>query len=467
MIDRILIVGYLVVLLIIGYFSGRKLKTPREFALSDRRFNLLTMVATTFASFLGGAVLFGVPERVYKVGIIFLICFFGNAVNMLLVAYTMVDPVAKYKDAMTLGDIAYDMYGKFGRILVGVCTVILSAGVVGTQMGVIGAVGRDFLQIDSELAIKIGCVVFIAYSGFGGIKAVALTDVFQFFVFAVILPIIVSIVLQNTNGVEGLWNALPDTHKTLCRADWGSYLMLMLWYCCPVFDPPFMQRILVMGERGRVITKKAFVIVAFLVIIYAIFLGILGGCAALIPNIEPEKAFWTVVNTTLPPGLKGLVGIGILAITMSLADSDLNVGSISFARDIIKTFYPQMSEKMELWLMRWSTLLFGIAAYYIAISFNDLLDIVFYFSNFWMPLIVVPMYFGFYGLKVSSRMFMIVSVLTSFATWYWIKYMPNELVVESSMAGMLVNLILMSLGYFYEKKYGVIFSKKQKQICKE
>lgn len=461
MIDNILLIGYLIFLLVIGYFSGRKLKTPREFALSDRPFSLVTMVATLFASFFAGTNLFGVPERICKVGVIFFICFLGNAVNLWLVAKTMIDPVVKYRDAVTLGDIAHDMYGKFGRILVGVCTVLACAGVVGAQMAVIGVIGRDFLHIDSNLAVAIGCCILIMYSSFGGVKAVAFTDVLQFFVFAVILPMIVGILLHKVGNLWDLWNALPETHKTICRADSWNYFVLFLFYCCPVFDPPFMQRILVMGERGRETARKAFVIVSVLVILYSILLGILGACAALIPNINPESAFWTLVESSLPTGMKGVLAIAILAVTMSFADSYLNVGGVSFTRDILKnTFFPSMSDKTELRLMRGTTVFFGIAAYFIGTSFSDLIEIIIYTNNFWMPVLVIPLYFTFYGLKISTRLFVLASACAAFITWYWMTYMPNDLGVESIAAGMIVDLLVLVVGYWYERKnHKMIFAK--------
>ena len=461
MIDHILLIGYLVLLLVIGYFSGRKLKTAKEFALSDRPFGLITMIATIFASFLGGTVLFGVPEQMYKVGIIFLLCFSGNAINMWLVARTMIDKAVLYRDAVTLGDITYDMYGSFGRILIGVCTVLSSAGIVGAELSVIGAVGRDFLNIDSNLAISVGCVVLVLYSSFGGVRSVAFTDVIQFFVFAVVLPMVISIVLHRIGNLGDLWNALPDTHKSICRNDWGHYIALLLIYCCPVFDPPLIQRILIMGARSKEIAKKAFIFVSVLMLIYSVLLGILGCCGILIPNIKAESAFWTLVNSSLSPIMKSFLAIGIIAITMSLVDSNLNTGSISFVRDLMRnTFFPNMSDKTELRLMRFATVIIGAGGYYFATRFNDLLEIVFIANNFWMPMVVVPLYFGFYGLKVSGKVFILASVLSTFVTFYWMMYMPNDHAVESIIAGMVVDFVVMISGYFYENKiHKKIFSK--------
>lgn len=182
----------------------------------------------------------------------------------------------------------------------------------------------------------------------------------------------------------------------------------------------------------------------------------------MIPNIKPESAFWTVVDNALSPGMKGVLGIGILAITMSFADSDLNVGSISLARGIIKNvFFPEMSDKTELFLMRVSTIVFGVAAYFVAKSSTDLLQIIFFFNNFWMPLVVIPIYFGLYGLKVSTKVFLWASVCAAFATIYWMIYMPNELDIESIIVGMIVDLVIMTGGYWYEKKnHKMIFAKK-------
>jgi solute:Na+ symporter, SSS family len=76
-IDNIVIFGYLVLVLGIGLWSGRKVRDMEEFAVAGRSFTSLVIFATLSASFIGGGFSTGNAEQVFRFGIVNIVALWG------------------------------------------------------------------------------------------------------------------------------------------------------------------------------------------------------------------------------------------------------------------------------------------------------------------------------------------------------------------------------------------------------
>nr|MCR5225373.1 sodium:solute symporter family protein [Alphaproteobacteria bacterium] len=402
MLDYCIVVVYLLLTLAIGYFSGKNVNTVQDYSISDRKFSNMTMLATIFASWLGGAEIFGTAEKTYRYGTIFLLAVSGYSVNMLIVSKWMTKRILAFKNAMSLGDIMYELYGKTGRILTGLL-LLTCMGAVGAQIAVIGDIGQMFLGLSPKVSIIIGCVIIVLYSSFGGIKAVTFTDLLQFVILVVAVPIMVSIMLSKAGGFEHLFASVPDSllHVTRTDQSYWDFFMMFLVIGLPCFDPPFIQRMLM--SRNIKQAENTLFTAACMHFPFMILVGIAGFSALLVlPGINPDMAFPNMINLALPAGLKGLAIAGILAVVMSTADSYLNVIGISFIRDIVKSIYVKpMADRTELRLIRIATASIGALSMIAAASFSSILDILLFSTNFYVPLICPPMFFGISGRRIS------------------------------------------------------------------
>ncbi|MCR5225374.1 MAG: sodium:solute symporter family protein [Alphaproteobacteria bacterium] len=440
MLDYCIIVIYLLLTLAIGYLSGRNVSTVKDYTVSDRKFSNMTMLATIFASWLGGAEIFGTAEKTYRYGTIFLLAVSGYSVNMLIVSKWMTKRIVAFKNAMSLGDIMYELYGKVGRILTGL-TLLTCVGVVGAQVAVIGNVCNMFLGLDAKTGVIVGCIVIMLYSGFGGIRAVTFTDLLQFVILVVAIPVVISVMLSKAGGFEHLFAAVPDSLLYVSKSNqsYWDFFMLFLVIALPVFDPPFIQRML-MSKNTTQATNTLFV-AACMHFPFMLLVGIAGFSALVVlPNIDPDMAFSSMINLALPTGLKGLAVAGILAIVMSSADSYLNVIGISFARDIVKTIYPKpISDKAELRLIRTSTVCFGALSMFAATSFSSIMDILLFTTNFWVPFICAPMFFGVTH-RVSTRSCLMGVISGCAFTLYWLTCVHDETLYGGVIPGLILSL---------------------------
>jgi SSS family solute:Na+ symporter len=82
----------------------------------------------------------------------------------------------------------------------------------------------------------------------------------------------------------------------------------------------------------------AFVCTACLIGLYA---------AARIPGTQPDQAFFTMLNATLPNGVMGLAYAGVLAVIMSTVDSIFIGACAVFSHDLLPFIAPSQQEKFK------------------------------------------------------------------------------------------------------------------------
>ena len=290
--------------------------------------------------------------------------------------------------------------------------MVLSFGAVGIQVLATGYIFNYFLGMSHLNGILIGMGVLVCYSTFGGVRAVALTDVFQFFVFFVAIPVACIFALDDIGGFEGLVEKLPPDHLTidLTSQNIWLFLSLMIYNLTPLVGGAFIQRFLIAQNSKQLI--KSLKIIASVHLPLTIVICLIGFIMkANAPDIDPSTAFMYFVERYLYVGIKGLMIAGMLAVIMSTADSWLNYASILCAHDVCKRLFPDISDKQELNIARLSTLGIGIVGIFIALKGKGIMELVWAADNFWIPLITVPLSAGFLKFRTNSKSFIASSVV--------------------------------------------------------
>lgn len=148
------------------------------------------------------------------------------------------------------------------------------------------------------------------------------------------------------------------------------------------------------GKQAAYITR----ITGYLSLPLFSVMGILGLLAySLSPNIESNLALPFLVDTVLPPVIKGFAISALLAIFMSTIDSDLHVLGLSVVQDLIVPLTKkQISERNKIRLARYVTFCIGIISVLVALYFKNIFDIMIFAFSFWGPTILVPFIFLLY-----------------------------------------------------------------------
>jgi SSS family solute:Na+ symporter len=204
-----------------------------------------------------------------------------------------------------------------------------------------------------------------AYSLYGGLKAVALTDIIQvtLLVFGGILIAVIS--LNEVSGGQGmiagfhtLLEKTPERFDLIFTKDSPHYVSLPglsvlvggMWIMNLSywgFNQYIIQRAL--AAKNTQEAQKGIMFAAFLKMIMPLIIVLPGVAAAILaPDlVAPDRAYPTVMNL-LPAGILGLVFAALIAAIVSSLASMMNSISTIFTMDLYRNFKPGEESEGEL-----------------------------------------------------------------------------------------------------------------------
>lgn len=441
-IDTWVIVSYALLCLFIAFRYIGKIRNIQEYALGGS-FSTKVLAATIFATFTGAGTILGCIERIHEVG-------------MLIALATAFEPIAwittakifsrnieyfKSKGCLSISDIMNVLYGSAGKWTSNILSIALSVGVLAIQIKAIGYISEYFLGVPEYQGATLGFIIVVAYSFFGGIRAVVFTDVLQSLVFLVGIPAACFTAYYALGGYTELLNSISNEQKTFEMSKDNIILLAscLFFALIPFSELAYIQRFLIAKNTEQL--KRA-LYYTFLVAVPFYIIIILTGFVTLasLPEHQSKLAFYELISNNLPIGIRGLVIAGLLAAIMSSADSFLNSASVMFAHNIIKPLYPEMSVKLELALAKFATLLFSLLGLIMAFSGDSLIKIIWLSENFWAPFIVVPLISGFFKFYTNSASF-VASLISALTFLLFGAYFAGDFGIVSASFGLIGSAI--------------------------
>jgi len=418
-IDLWIVIIYLALTLVIGFIASGRTHSLSQYSVAGRNFSWPIIFATLSASYIGGGFTTGNAEKVFSLGLLSAFALWGFSLKEILVAKVIVPRMEKFRDMISVGEIMGSVYGRWAQVLTGFFGTLLCAGIMGAQVGAMGYVFELFLGIERWLGILIGCGIVIVYTTIGGMRAVIYTDVIQFAILAIGIPLALILAIIHLDGPSGFITAVPLSHLDI----WGqmtpfAFIVLFISFLVgETLVPPYVQRLLI-GKNLKHTSRGTFYSGLFSIPFFVIT-GLIGLAAlAINPDLNPNLALPFVVQTVLPVGLEGLVVAAIIAIVMSSADSFLNSASVNITNDIIKPLFPgKISEKGQLKIAMATTVIVGVLAVIVAVSITSILDILLFAYKFWAPVILIPLVAALLGKRPPTYAFLGSALVGFLATW--------------------------------------------------
>ncbi|WP_243018254.1 MULTISPECIES: sodium:solute symporter family protein [Candidatus Cardinium] len=457
-----IVAAFLVLTLVVGLYFSRQKITFREYAVGNKQFATATLVATVLATFFEGGGLMRNVECVYDLGIwwigIFLLAPFG-----MWTVSRLASRMGPFMHHLSMADTIGHIYGRYPRgiaALVGICNSII---VITMQITVMSeAIDMCLGSIDPFIITILTTLLLIFYSTFGGVRSVTFTDVFQFLTFSIIIPLlawfmfvkigkpVVSIVpiLKSQTKFQPSSLLHPITQLVgmlfLFLSDMPSYI-----------NPQLMQRVYMAADpiqARRVFSYATIFGVIIQILIISVALFIFVGSPTL-PKIE----IWHYVMAHIPSVFKGCLAIGLLAMSMSSADSCLNACAVMMTHDMVKVIHrkKEITDTCQLKIARWTTLVVGLLAMMVTFKCRDLLKLMYWSIDSIVPILAAPFIlavFGFRGTSRTALIGMVTGVLTILA---WNKLIEPSTGIDGSFVAMLANgLAMLAAHYLFKQPEG-------------
>ncbi|WP_298717510.1 sodium:solute symporter [uncultured Oceanisphaera sp.] len=446
------LLAYFILLGYIGYRSVKKVNSSADFAVAGNKITWPILFATLAASFLGGGASMGRAGQAFDHGYAFMFAASAFPIATVLTGIFIAPKLKRYIGAHTVGDIMEQQFGRYARLITGIFSLIFCIGILGAQALAVGTVFNAIIGIDITTGILIGMGVVLLYSTIGGMWAVIQTDVVQFLMLAIFMPITLLIGINEVGGAEQLIARLPDSHFSI-MGDYGPGMFLSLFIAFLLGEtlvPPYTQRALAAPDsRNAKIGYTISGVFGFLFYFVSSTIGLIA--LILYPDISPDLAMPELIRTALPLGITGLVLASLLAVVMSTADSYLNSASVIFVKDIYQGFInPDVDEKNKLWIERLVNLLIGIGAVVFALYATSIIDALLISYSLWAPTILIPFVLGvLLDLKCSkSAIGAIIAGALVTIVWKWGPWDLSGMTGLSALvAGVSANLLTFTVIY--------------------
>ena len=204
-IDSGIIILFLIINFSVGLFYSRGKTSLSEYAVGDKKFSTGTVAATVIATCIGGGFFSGAITESYRQGLYFIIPAMGEPLCLIIIAYFFIPRMGEFLGNLSIAEALGNLYGKYVRVISAIAGIFLCIGIVSLQFKVGASIFKVFFGIDGFYAVLACAIITTTYSAFGGIKAVTITDVIQFFTFGTIVPIISLMI----------WGTLNDPYAIL------------------------------------------------------------------------------------------------------------------------------------------------------------------------------------------------------------------------------------------------------------
>jgi SSS family transporter len=456
-----LVIVYLLITIGIGLYAAKRVKNTADFAIAGRHLPLIMIVTTTFATWFGSETVLGIPAKFIENGLGGVVEDpFGAGTCLILVGLFFAGKLYR----MTLLTISDYYRERYGRTVEVVCSLIIMVSYLGWVSAQVTALGLVFNllsggAISVPVGMVIGVVSILAYTLFGGMWSVAVTDFIQMIILVVGLSIIAMFAADLAGGAgkvidfatsKDLFKFWPEPTFTDIAFFLAAAVTIMFG---SIPQQDVFQRVMSANSegaarKGAVIGGVCYILFAFVpMFIVASALLVMPDKATELLKDDPQKVMPTLVMEQMPFAMQVLFFGALLSAIKSTASATLLAPSVTFTENIWRQFRPHTSDHQQLRTMRITVLVFSlfVLAYAIYMQGTSIYEMV---SGAYQVTLVgafIPLVFGLYWKRATTQG-AVFAIVLGLVTWLLFLATPAGEVFPAQLAGLIAALVGMILG---------------------
>lgn len=353
-VDWVLIGGYFLAVMAIGFYFARRAKDTTSYFLAGRHAGWIAVGGALFAANISSEHFVGLAGDGYTSGLAVAQFELFAAVCCMTLGWIFI-PFYIRSGIFTMPEFLERRYNKQCRTYL---TVISLISYVLTKISVTLFAGSLFLNMLFGWSLYKSSLVMVIATGIytvaGGLAAVIYTELIQAFVLIAGALILTLVGLHKVGGLSALISDIPADHWSMLKPishpsyPWPGMIfglpILGIWYWCT--DQYIVQRAL--GARNVDHARGGTLFAGFLKLL-PMFILVMPGMIALklFPHVKPDDSnqVYPMLTSLLPVGVKGLVIAGLFAAMMSSLAACFNSCGTLFTMDIYKPRRPNASER--------------------------------------------------------------------------------------------------------------------------
>lgn len=415
-IDIVIFIVYFLAMLGIGFFFFRQNKNSDDYYVGGRNMGSLHIGLSVVATDVGGGFSIGLGGLGFLMGIAGSWMLFTGLIGAWLSAVFLIPKVnrlSKKVNLLTFPQLFDFMFNSRVALLAGIISAIGYLGFTSSQL-LAGAklASATFTDLNLTQALVIMGVIAVVYTVAGGLKAVIYTDTVQWIILMAGLVFIgIPLGFFAVGGMEGIRAEVRPEFLQLSNVSWPQLVnwgvtIIPIWFV----GMTLYQRIY--ACRDEQTARRAWYTAGLFEYPIMAFMGVLLGLFARVgadqgmfvdlgygdpEAMDAEMGLPLLLRTVLPAGLTGLMLSAYFSAIMSTADSCLMAASGNVVTDILERFMPlKGNEKKTLRYSQVATLLIGSVALLIAMSMENVLELMLLSYAFMVSGLFVPVIGGMY-----------------------------------------------------------------------
>ncbi|MGN0995172.1 MAG: sodium/proline symporter [Butyricicoccus sp.] len=370
----IAIIAYLAFVIGIGIKFAKGNQNTGDFYLGGRKLGPFVTAMSAEASDMSSWLLMGLPGVAYLTGVAdagwtAIGLAIGTYLNWLIVAKRIRRYTHVCNNSITLPDFFSNRYRDQDkkRLLMAIAALVIIIFFVPYTASGFAACGKLFASIFGvpyQTAMIISAIVIVIYTALGGFMAASTSDFWQSIVMTIALIVVVGFgvnaagglgaVMENARALPG-YLSLTQIHDAASgsAASYGPLTIAstLAWGLGYFGMPHVLLRFMAIEDENKLkLSRRIATIWVVISMGVSIFIGIIGYAASKagsIPMLEgsaSETIMVVFANLISQYGfilalLAGLILAGILAATMSTADSQLLAASSSVSENLLRNFF--------------------------------------------------------------------------------------------------------------------------------
>lgn len=451
-IDIAIVIGYALALVAIATLVSREKaghkKDTADYFLAGKALPWWAIGASLIAANISAEQIIGMSGSGYAIGLAIASYEWMAAITLILVGKFFL-PIFLKRGIYTMPQFLELRFGTSVKYVMSVFWLGLYTFVNLTTILWLGATAINTLTgADMMLGMTLLAMFAAAYSLYGGLKAVALTDIIQVVLLVLGGLLIANITLSAVGGgnaIAGfgrLMTEFPERFDMILSRDnpqyknlpgigvllGGMWIMNISYWGCNQY---IIQRAL--GARDVKEAQAGIVFAAFLKLLMPLIIVVPGIAAAMLaPDLgKPDQAYPEMMKL-VPGGFRGLIFAALIAAIVSSLGSMMNSISTIFTMDLYRPLFGQNASERQLVGVGRVTSLSAIAIAVVAArpllgGADQVFQIIQEYTGFFTPGIVAIFVLGMFW-KRATEIGAIAAVIGSFALSLafkiWLPEMP-------------------------------------------
>ena len=374
--------------------SRNKITTSRDFFLTKNGMPMFAVAISVLATSQSAATFLGAPEFSYAHDFTFIGFYFSALIAVIFVALVFIPKFYEMK-AVTVYELLERRYGESAKKQAGIMFLVGRVLASGARL-YIGALAismilfSDIIFLHVSISILILMFGALAYTYFGGVRSVILSDIIQAITYigaGVAVLIFLYYSLEHVDIISTLQehNKL-NFYDTSIDGKFSLIGLLSGWLLLNIaafgLDQDMTQRVLTCKNKNEA-TKSLILSIVLTIPVVLLFLSI-GALLFLFylqsdvtQSFEGEKItiFMYYILNEMPEGLRGLVTVGAIAAALSSTNSVLGAMASVAVEDIYKPWKLKRGEADEIHFVK--------ASRFAVLFFAVVLSIMAMISYFW------------------------------------------------------------------------------------